>query len=181
MTTSFYLIFWIDKFKDNIFFVTVSKKPRLDLIIQHLYRHKGSQVPSNFHNEVNAVQWLQTFLKEEGKKPVLLVLDDVWSGSESLLDKFQCRMTMYKILVTSRSEFPAFSSPYHLPLLGYEDGTKLFHHAASLGDKSSNIPPHLSKKVLIHELHLSTITYQQVKRIKSSIFADLHEIGHILR
>ncbi|KAK9924479.1 hypothetical protein M0R45_032845 [Rubus argutus] len=137
-----------DKFKDNIFFVTVSKKPSLDLIVQQLYRHKGSQqVPTNFHNELHAVQWLQTFLKEEGKKPLLLVLDDVWSGSESLLDKFQCRMTMNKILVTSRSEFPAFSSPYHLPLLGYEDAMKLFHHAASLGDKSSHIPPHLSKKI----------------------------------
>ncbi|KAL6140176.1 hypothetical protein ACLB2K_058477 [Fragaria x ananassa] len=116
---------------------------------EQLYRHNGPQVPT-FQNEVIAVQWLQAFLKEEGKKPLLFVLDDVWSGSESLFDKFECRMANIRILVASRSEFRAFSPPYHLEMVGYDDAMKLFHHSASLGDKSSHIPPHLSRKIVKH-------------------------------
>ncbi|KAL6143938.1 hypothetical protein ACLB2K_054633 [Fragaria x ananassa] len=135
-----------DKLGKNIFSVTVSKKYSFSFIVEQLYRHNGSQVPT-FQNEVIAVQWLQAFLNEEGKKPLLFVLDDVWSGSESLFDKFECRMANIRILVTSRSEFGAFSPPYHLEMLGYDDAMKLFHHSASLGDKSSHIPPHLSRKM----------------------------------
>ncbi|XP_062002216.1 probable disease resistance protein At5g66900 [Rosa rugosa] len=136
-----------DKFKNNIFFVTVSNTPNLSLIVQELYQRKGSQVPT-FQNEITAVKWLQTFLKEEGQNPLLLVLDDVWSGSESLLDKFQFEMPDYKILVTSRSEFPRFGSSYHLRSLDYDNAMKLFHHSASLGDKSSHIPEYLSSRIV---------------------------------
>ncbi|XP_004305982.1 PREDICTED: probable disease resistance protein At5g66900 [Fragaria vesca subsp. vesca] len=138
-----------DKLGKNIFFVTVSKKYSFSFIVEQLYRHNGSQVPT-FQNEVIAVQWLQAFLKEVGKKPLLFVLHGVWSGSESLFDKFECRMANIRILVTSRSEFRAFSPPYHLEMLGYDDAMKLFHHSASLGDKSSHIPPHLSRKIVNH-------------------------------
>lgn len=114
--------------------------------MQELYQRKGSQVPA-FQDEVTVVKWLQTFLKE-GQKPLLLVLDDVWSGSESLLEKFQFKMPDYKILVTSRSEFPRFGPPYRLQSLDYDNSMKLFHHSASLGDKSSHIPAYLSKQVI---------------------------------
>ncbi|XP_062002264.1 probable disease resistance protein At5g66910 [Rosa rugosa] len=135
------------KFKNNIFFVTVSNTPNLSLIVQELYQRKGSQVPV-FQDELTAVKWLQTFLKEEGQHPLLLVLDDIWSGSESLLDKFQFEMPDYKILVTSRSEFPRFGSSYHLRSLDYDNAMKLFHHSASLGDKSSHIPAYLSRQIV---------------------------------
>ncbi|KAK9902927.1 hypothetical protein M0R45_001440 [Rubus argutus] len=136
-----------DKFKDNIFFITVSKTPNLSLIVQELYQRKGSQVPA-FQDEITLVKWLQAFLKDEGQKPLLLVLDDVWSGSESLLEKFQFEVQDYKILVTSRSEFPRFGPPYHLQSLDYDNAMKLFHHSASLGDKSSHIPADLSRKIV---------------------------------
>ncbi|ONH96594.1 hypothetical protein PRUPE_7G139200 [Prunus persica] len=137
-----------DKFKDNIFFVTLSKKPNLDLIVHELYQRKGSQVPA-FQNEVIAVNWLQLFLKETGQSPLLIVLDDVWSGSESLLEKFdQFKMSNYKVLVTSRFAFPRFGSPYHLESLNDEDAMALFRHSASLDDKTSYAREDLTRKIV---------------------------------
>lgn len=91
-----------DKFGDNIFFIVVSQRGNLELIVKQLYKHKGSEVPT-FQNEVHAAQWLHTFFKNEIQNPLLLVLDDVWSGSESILENFQFDMPNLKILVTSRS------------------------------------------------------------------------------
>ncbi|RXI07205.1 hypothetical protein DVH24_026341 [Malus domestica] len=135
-----------DAFKDNIFFVTVSKKPKLENIVQDLYQRKGFQVPT-FQNEVSTATWLQRFLKEEGQNPLLIVLDDVWPGSESLVEKFdQFKTENYKFLVTSRSEFRGYGSPYYLQSLDHDSALKLFHHSASLGDKSSHIPKDLPEK-----------------------------------
>lgn len=135
-----------DKFKNNIFFVTVSKKPNLNLIVQELYQRKGSQVP-DLQTEVIAFNWLQEFLKQTN--PLLLVLDDVWSESESLLEKFdELKMSNNKILVTSRFAFPRFGSPYYLESLNEEDAMALFNHSASLGNRSSYIPEDLSRKVI---------------------------------
>ncbi|KAK9925210.1 hypothetical protein M0R45_033542 [Rubus argutus] len=141
-------LFVKDKFKNNIFFVTVSKKPNLELIMKELYKQKCYEVPT-FQNELaSPVKWLQKFQKEKGDDPLLLVLDDVWSGSESLLEMFEFKMSNYKILVTSRSEFRRFGSSYHLQLLDNDNAMKLFHHTAFLGDKSSHIPKDLSKMIL---------------------------------
>ncbi|KAM5576421.1 putative disease resistance protein [Rosa sericea] len=137
-----------DKFKSNVFFVTVSKKPNLYLIVQELYHGTGAQVP-DFQNEATAVSWLQQFLKKTGQNPMLLVLDDVWAGSEFILEKFdELKMSDYKILVTSRSAFPRFGSPYYLECLNDKDAMALFHHAASLGDRSSYISEDLPKKIV---------------------------------
>ncbi|BFG38945.1 hypothetical protein CerSpe_252190 [Prunus speciosa] len=139
-----------DTFGDNIFFVTVSSNPNLGRIVQELHQHRVSKVPT-LGNEVNAVKWLHHFFKEQGQNPLLLVLDDVWSGSESLLEKFdQVKMPNYKLLVTSRSEFRGFGSPYSLKSLDYHNAMKLFHHSASLGDKSSHIPQDLSRQIVEH-------------------------------
>ncbi|KAL6224749.1 hypothetical protein ACLB2K_003604 [Fragaria x ananassa] len=137
-----------DKFKSNIFFVTVSKKANLFLIVQELYHRKGAPVP-DFQSEVTAVGWLHQFLKQTGQNPMLFVLDDVWAGSEFILEKFdELKMTNYKILVTSRSAFPRFGSPYYLECLKDEDAMALFHHAASLGDRSSYISEDLPRKIV---------------------------------
>ncbi|KAM1174729.1 hypothetical protein FF1_027261 [Malus domestica] len=137
-----------DTFKDNIFFVTVSKKPKLENIVQDLYQRKGFLVPT-FQNEVSTATWLQRFLKEEGQNPLLIVLDDVWPGSESLVEKFdQFKTENYKFLVTSRFEFRGYGSPYYLQSLDHDSALKLFHHSASLGDKSSHIPKDLPEKIV---------------------------------
>ncbi|ONH96599.1 hypothetical protein PRUPE_7G139700 [Prunus persica] len=128
-----------DTFGDNIFFVTVSSNPNLERIVQELHLRRGSKVPT-LGNE------------EQGQNPLLLVLDVVWSGSESLLEKFdQVKMPNYKLLVTSRSEFPRFGSSYHLQSLDNDNAMKLFHHYASLGDKSSDIPEDLSRQIVLVE------------------------------
>ncbi|XP_068342702.1 probable disease resistance protein At5g66900 [Pyrus communis] len=137
-----------DTFKNNIFFVNVSKRPNLDLIVHELYQLKGFELPA-FQNEFMAVDLLQQFLKKATDNPLLFVLDDVWSESESLLDKFdQFKFSNYKILVTSRFAFPRFGSPYHLALLNDEDAMALFHHSASLENESSYTSEDLSRKIM---------------------------------
>ncbi|RXH75265.1 hypothetical protein DVH24_029986 [Malus domestica] len=115
-----------DTFMDNIFFVTVSKKPNLENIVQDLYQRK--------------VTWLQSFLKEEGQSPLLIVLDDVWSGSESLVEKFDHFKT---------ENCQGYGTPYYLQLLDHDNAMKLFHHSASLGDKSSHVPKDIREKVIL--------------------------------
>lgn len=114
--------------------------------MQQLCDHQRSQVPI-FQNEVQAGEWLQGYFEEKIHHPLLLVLDDVWMGSESVLGNFNFEMSNYKILVTSRFEFPWFASSYHLQLLDDRNAMKLFHHYASLGDGSSLIEEELSRKV----------------------------------
>ncbi|KAL6224744.1 hypothetical protein ACLB2K_003599 [Fragaria x ananassa] len=139
------------KFKNNIFFFTVSKKSNFNLIVQGLRQRKSADVPS-FPDEATAVKWLHKFLKEEAEAPVLLVLDDVWSESKSILELFdEVKMPNFKILVTSRSQFPGYGSLYHLQSLNDIDAMKLLRHSASLGDGSFNFQwNRLAKKIVEH-------------------------------
>ncbi|XP_062014445.1 probable disease resistance protein At5g66900 [Rosa rugosa] len=140
-----------DKFKNNIIFIPVSKNPNLDQIVQQLYGRNSSSAPRNKENAIESwASWRRLWNKNQD--PLLLVFDDVWSGyrSEFILDKFvQLKMSNYKILVTSRFELLRFGSPYRLPLLEFDNAMKLFHHSASLGDKSSHIPKDLARKVVV--------------------------------
>ncbi|CAN6563033.1 unnamed protein product [Malus baccata var. baccata] len=118
-----------DKFKKNIFFVTVSKEPNLDIVEELCQRMKS---------------------QEATQDPLLLVLDDVWFKSKFLLQQFdELKSRNCKILVTSRSEFPGFGTPYNLKALNDEDSMTLLRHSASLGD-SSSVPEDLLRKILKH-------------------------------
>ncbi|KAL4629016.1 hypothetical protein ACB092_05G278600 [Castanea dentata] len=79
------------KFKDKIFFVTISKTLNLMIIVQRLFHH------------------LRELMTQIGSIPILLILDDVWSGSEFRLDKLKLNVPNFNILVTSRTTFPGFS------------------------------------------------------------------------
>ncbi|CAN6698430.1 unnamed protein product [Malus baccata var. baccata] len=110
------------KFKENIFFVTVSEHPSSD--VEKLYQRIKSQ---------------------EAGQDLLLVLDDVWSNT--VLQKFvELKLRNYKILVTSRSEFPGFGTSYKLKPLGYKDSMTLLRHSAALGD-SLSVPEDLLREV----------------------------------
>ncbi|KAG6729346.1 hypothetical protein I3842_01G023800 [Carya illinoinensis] len=128
------------KGKYEILFVMVTKTPNLKDIIRRIFRHKGDRVPE-FQSDEDAINRLKQLLNRiKQQNPILLILDDVWSGSESLLEKFKFHMTGYKILVTSRTAFPRFSCKYKLEPLRDEDATKLFRHSAILQDGNSYIP-----------------------------------------
>ncbi|KAF5961225.1 hypothetical protein HYC85_002434 [Camellia sinensis] len=130
------------KFTDNIFFVAFSKAPNLMVITERLLQHNGYQVPQ-FQTDEEAMNQLESMLNRIGQ-PILLVLDDVWFGSEFLVERFKFQISDYKILITSRSVFPRFSSTYRLTLLKDEQAMALFCHLAfPQGGSSSYIPDDL--------------------------------------
>ncbi|KAK7263085.1 hypothetical protein RJT34_30669 [Clitoria ternatea] len=128
-----------DKFKQNILFATFSKTPKLKIIVETLFEQRGYQVPQ-FQNDEDAINQLGVLLRKFEGSPILLVLDDVWPGSDALVEKFQFRISEYKILVTSRAAFSRFGIPYILKPLSQEDAMTLFHHYALLDKSSVNIP-----------------------------------------
>ncbi|BFG30825.1 hypothetical protein CerSpe_170990 [Prunus speciosa] len=143
-----------DKFKGNIFFVIVSNKSNSH-IVQELCQKAGSLVPP-LQEDAIAFDWLQEFLKKTGQDPLLLVLDDVSPGSDSLLDKLdEFKRPNHNILVTSRVQFPRFGPAYHLGTLERGDAMSLFHYSASRPDRSSYIPDNLAEKVISY-LHFKT-------------------------
>ena len=103
---------------------------------------------SEFQTDEDAINQLEQLLSRiEG--PILLILDGVWSGSESLIEKFEFHIPNYKILVTSRTAFPRFSFTYKLQPLNDKDAMTLFRHSAALQDGNSLIPDKDIKKVPI--------------------------------
>ncbi|KAI6700106.1 hypothetical protein NL676_014430 [Syzygium grande] len=114
------------KFKAKIMFVPVSKKPNLIDIVQKMYQHNRFKVPE-IETEDDAVRCLRQLLNAIGQDPVLLVLDDVWKESESIVDKFVSNdIKHYKIVVTSRYWFPHFSPVHHLNPLTHGEAVELF-------------------------------------------------------
>ncbi|ONH96585.1 hypothetical protein PRUPE_7G138500 [Prunus persica] len=136
-----------EKFKDNIFFITVSKKSNC-LVVQELCRKTGSLVPS-FQEEAIAFNWLQEFLNTPEQDPLLLVLDDVYPDSDSLLDKLgEVKRPNHNILVTSRVKFPRFGPAYPLGTLEQGDAMTLFRHSASRTDRNSHILDNLVEQIV---------------------------------
>ncbi|THG03279.1 hypothetical protein TEA_028376 [Camellia sinensis var. sinensis] len=121
--------------------------PNLMVITERLLQHNGYQVPQ-FQTDEEAMNQLESMLKRIGQ-PILLVLDDVWFGSEFLVERFKFQISDYKILITSRSVFPRFSSTYRLTLLKDEQAMALFCHLAfPQGGSSSYIPDDLVNKIV---------------------------------
>ncbi|RDY12879.1 putative disease resistance protein, partial [Mucuna pruriens] len=127
------------KFGENILFITFSKSPKLKSIVERLFEHCGYQVPA-FQSDEDAVNSLRLLLRQIGRSSMLLVLDDVWPGSEALVEKFKVQIPDYKILVTSRVAFRRFGTQCILKPLVHEDATTLFRHCALLKESSSSIP-----------------------------------------
>ncbi|PON34600.1 Powdery mildew resistance protein [Parasponia andersonii] len=136
-----------ERFKGNTMFVKVSKTPNLNHIVQELYQYNGRKMPF-LQDEEGAFMWLERLLREIGQSPMLLVLDDVWSESATLIEKFSFNIPGYKILVTSRFKFPKFEPAYELEVLNDSDAMKLFCHYAFLDGGSPNIRDDLVKEVV---------------------------------
>jgi hypothetical protein len=101
-----------------------------------------------FHSDEDAINRLGVLLRQVGKNPILLVLDDVWPNSEGLVEKFKFKMSDYKILVTSRVAFRRFGTPFPLDPLDHDHAVSLFHHFAQSNHSSSYMPD----KNLVHEV-----------------------------
>lgn len=95
---------------------------------------------SGFHSDEDAVKGFGDLVKIIGESPILLVLDDVWPGSESLIENFKFQIRDYKILVTSRVAFQTVDLQIHLEPLPHEDALTLFLHVALPKDKTSWVP-----------------------------------------
>ncbi|GAU49146.1 hypothetical protein TSUD_191480 [Trifolium subterraneum] len=126
------------KFKENIIFVTFSKTPMLKTIVERIFEHCRYSVPE-FQSDEDAVNRLGLLLKKVEGNPLLLVLDDVWSNSENLVEKLQFQISYFKILVTSRFAFSRLSTTCILQPLVHEDAVKLFYHYAHMEKNSSDI------------------------------------------
>ncbi|KAL3526744.1 hypothetical protein ACH5RR_011400 [Cinchona calisaya] len=117
-------------YKDNIFFVTVSRTPNLKLIVQKIFQSKNKNHVPDFQSDEDAIHQFELLLRRLAPYPALLVLDDVWSGSEFLIERFRISQAGFKVLVTSRSAFSRFDSAYKLKLLNDEDAKTLLCHSA---------------------------------------------------
>ncbi|KAJ4828382.1 hypothetical protein Tsubulata_017840, partial [Turnera subulata] len=140
------------KFKDKIFFVTVSKTPNLMLIVGTVFQHMNRKLPEIQKVTEEALNQLQRLFEEMEPDPILLVLDDVWPGSESesFLDRLEFGTKNYKILVTSRYEF-GFGSTYKLQTLNPIDAMKLFRQSAFLPNENpDDRDPEIVKRLVEH-------------------------------
>ncbi|CAI9771606.1 unnamed protein product [Fraxinus pennsylvanica] len=133
---------------NNIFFQTVSRSPILQLIVQKVIQSNKNQGVPIFQSDEDAIYQLeQFFLQEIGPAPILLVLDDIWSWSESLIEQFLLPIPGYKILITSRFVFPQFEWTYKLNMLNHQDAMTLFHHYA-FKDGICTVQKHLAEEVV---------------------------------
>lgn len=139
-------------FKDNILFVTVTRSANISFIVQKIF---NLQLP-DIHNDDDAINFMEYLLKKKGSSPILLVLDDVWLGWESIIDNLSFTLPYYKILVTSRFSFPRFSPVYNLKILNDQDAMTLFCNSALPKDGSSKIPYDLVEKVGSRTCFIST-------------------------
>ncbi|CAN1225321.1 Probable disease resistance protein At5g66900 [Linum grandiflorum] len=139
------------RFKDNIIFITVSKAANLLTIGQNIFQRLGRRVPC-FQSEEDAVNQLECLLKDMNGEPTLLVLDDVWSGAQSLLESLKFEFIKnYQLLVTSRDEFKAFGSTYKLQTLSDADAMNLFRQSAFPQDgRSYERDAEVQEKVIFH-------------------------------
>nr|XP_043615223.1 probable disease resistance protein At5g66900 isoform X2 [Erigeron canadensis] len=92
-------------FGEKIYFVTVSRTTSLKTIVQKLFAYHLNVQQREFQTDEEAKNQLEIMLRQVGSK-ILLVLDDVWSESESLIQDLKFPIPGYKILVTSRLAFP---------------------------------------------------------------------------
>ncbi|XP_014506475.2 probable disease resistance protein At5g66900 [Vigna radiata var. radiata] len=127
------------KFRENIFFVTFSKTPKLKIMVERVFEHLGYEVPK-FQNDEEGINQLGLLLRKLKGSPTLMILDDVWPDSEDLVEKFKFHLSDYKLLVTSRVAFPRFGTPCVLKPLLHQDAMTFFFHYARLDSNTLNIP-----------------------------------------
>ncbi|XP_024160257.1 sentrin-specific protease 2-like isoform X2 [Rosa chinensis] len=136
-----------------------------------------------FQNDVSAVMWLEHFLREAGQNPLLLVLDDVWPGSESLLQKLDelNKMPNYKILVTSRFEFPGCGSTYYLSSSNSKEPMDLLYQKRLTTPTSAiSIVPRMERREAMADDELRAELKAEVQAVKRDLTSKLDGINQQL-
>uniref|UniRef100_A0A7N2R1G9 RPW8 domain-containing protein n=1 Tax=Quercus lobata TaxID=97700 RepID=A0A7N2R1G9_QUELO len=121
----------------------------LEVIVQNLLNYENMQPNFQIQSDEDAINQLSQLLNHLTPNPILLILDDVWLGSESLPEKFKFDLPNYKILFTSRTALSRFKFTYHLKPLDDVDAMTLFHRSASLHDENSYIPVEEDAKKIV--------------------------------
>ncbi|TKY55751.1 disease resistance protein [Spatholobus suberectus] len=135
------------KFKENIFFFPFARTPKLITIVERLFQHTGTQMP-DLQSDDDAANQLEHLLNQIGESPILLVLDDVWPESVSLVHKFAFQIPNYVILMTSRVAIREFDPAYVLKPLDEVNAMNLFCDSASLNPSSSHIPENVVNEIV---------------------------------
>ncbi|XP_042969545.1 disease resistance protein RPV1-like [Carya illinoinensis] len=172
---------WIGIIKENVFFAPVLETPDLRVIVQKVFSHKGDldQVPE-FQSDEYAIKQLRQLLRQIGGPISLILDDDVLSGSESLLEKFELRMPNCNILATSGSKAPRYSFIYNLKSLNDEGAMTLCCHSATPQDGSSLSPDEKIVKKdwpawLCESIHLKKLSIDNCHKL--SVLPE--EIGNL--
>nr|XP_043634101.1 probable disease resistance protein At5g66900 [Erigeron canadensis] len=136
-------------FGGNILYVTVSRVSSLMIIAQKLFKHYGEN-DHVFQTEEEAKNQIENLMRRKmGSDKMLLVLDDVWSESESHIQDLKFQIPGYKILVTSRFLFPRFNSTYQLSLLSHKDAKALLCYNAFPNNRNpSHVPDNLVNEMV---------------------------------
>ncbi|KAI3726255.1 hypothetical protein L1987_66052 [Smallanthus sonchifolius] len=136
-------------FGDYIFYVTVSRTTSLKTIVQKIFTHHLHVNNCEFQTDEDAKNQLENMMSQMGSEKILLVLDDVWCESQSIIQDLKFPIPGYKILVTSRFLFSSIGSTYELSLLNDEDARTLLYHSAFPCDGSQiSVPDDLIIKMV---------------------------------
>ncbi|KAK6924098.1 NB-ARC [Dillenia turbinata] len=128
-----------EKYGESIIFVTASNYPNVKVIAQRVFEQMDEQL-AQFQNDEDAINQLKCLLNQNDQRCRLLVLDDVWPGSEHLLNHLLSPVPGCQVLVTSRYKFPTFGSTYKWKFLNDREAMKLFCHLAFPQDCSYTRP-----------------------------------------
>ncbi|KAH9290121.1 hypothetical protein KI387_034238, partial [Taxus chinensis] len=119
-------------FKNRVLYITVSKIPNLQGILETIWENIVGSPKPGFHNVEDAHNKLQRQISSWKNQPTLVILDDVCSLSN--LQKLLFEGDQYKTLVTTRDERiirkQHNAQLYRLPLLQEEHALSLFCHWA---------------------------------------------------
>ncbi|KAD4179628.1 hypothetical protein E3N88_28219 [Mikania micrantha] len=170
------------KFRENIFFVTVSETPNFMVIVNELFNPNSSSQPIPFQSDEDAKNKLGNFLLDKVSRPMLLVLDDVWD--HSFIDNFPLKIKGCKILVTSRSAFPRFDV-FRFDPLSDEDAKILFCQSAFTESKKrpriiidENLVNQMVKCCKKHPLTLAVVGGSLNGRDESAWRSMLRTLSH---
>ncbi|KAI7756067.1 hypothetical protein M8C21_015506 [Ambrosia artemisiifolia] len=173
-------------FGDNIFYITVSRTASLKTIVEKIFAHHLHVKNCEFQNDEDAKNQLETMLSQMGSEKILLVLDDVWGESESIIRDLKFPISGYKILmVKSCKGLPLALTTVGASLRGqgehkWRTTLKKWSEGQSIFDSNSELLVSLRASVdalehlpIAHECFLDLGSFPEDEKIAASALMDL--------